>query len=309
VAEEADAPVGRARPGSAPGGLLEILREIRFEQSLFSLPFALLAMVLAAGGWPDARTFLLIVAAVVTARSAAMAVNRVADAFIDARNPRTAKRAIPAGRVTRGAVALFAAVSTALFVACAWALNPLCLALAPVALAFLIGYSWTKRLTPLCHFVLGATLGIAPLGAWAAVRGTFLTDAGAVDPTPWLLGLAVATWVAGFDVVYACPDADVDRREGLRSIPASLGAVNAFRVAALLHVGTVSLLAAAGASTAVLGTAWWAALAAGAVILVAEHRLVRPGAYERMATAFFRLNAVFGVLLFCAGAADLFWRS
>jgi 4-hydroxybenzoate polyprenyltransferase len=290
----------------APRPLLEILREIRFEQSLFSLPFALLGMVLAAGGWPDARTFLLVVAAVVTARSGAMAVNRVADAAIDARNPRTEGRAIPAGRVSRAAVAVFAAVSVGLFVLCAWALNPLCLALSPVALAFLVGYSWTKRLTPLCHLVLGATLGIAPLGAWAAVQGTFLTTGGAVDPTPWMLGLAVATWVAGFDVLYACPDAEVDRRDRLRSIPEWLGVRRAFAVSALLHVGTVAFLIATGTSADALGAAWWPALGIGAAILALEHRLVRPGDYRRMATAFFRLNAVFGALLFAAGALDVF---
>jgi 4-hydroxybenzoate polyprenyltransferase len=292
-------------PGRALPALRAILADIRFEQTLFSLPFALLAAVLCGSpdagppAWPQGRTLAWIVVALVAARSAAMAINRFADAAIDARNPRTAGRAVPAGRVSRAAMAVFAAVATGIFVLAAAELNQLCLVLSPLALLFLVGYSWTKRFTSLCHIVLGMTLGLAPLGAWAATRATL------ADPRPWILGTAVATWVAGFDVLYACPDAEVDRRDGLRSIPAALGVPGAFRVSEVLHVATVGLLAFLGLSEPRFGALWWGALAAGAVLLVVEHRLVRPGRYERMATAFFRLNAVFSILFLAAGTASV----
>lgn len=285
---------------TALGRLRAILADIRFEQTLFSLPFALLSMLLAAGGWPEGSTIALVVTALVAARSAAMAINRFADAVLDARNPRTAGRAVPAGQVSRGAMGAFAVACLLVFVVAAALLNPLCLALSPIALLFLVGYSWTKRFTPLCHVVLGMTLGIAALGAWVAVRGA-LFDAW----QPWLLALAVTTWVAGFDVLYACPDRDVDVRDGLHSIPASLGIARAFRVSEALHVATLGFLFALGRAEPRLGGLWWAALAAGAAVLVVEHLLVRPGRYERMATAFFRLNAVFSTLLLVAGATSV----
>ncbi len=283
-----------------------ILADIRFEQTLFSLPFLLLSAIVASGGWPAARTLGLIVVALAGARSAAMAVNRAADARYDARNPRTAGRAVPSGRVSRVAMGAFAVVALGVFLAAAAALNPLCLALSPVALLFLVGYSWTKRFTALCHLWLGTTIGIAPLGAWAAVRGSFA--AGLVTPphpaAPWLLAAGVACWVAGFDVIYACPDAPTDRGEGLHSIPRLLGVERAFLVARALHVGALAAFAAAGAAAG-LGPAWWGGLALGAAILVVEHRLVGPGRYERMGVAFFRLNAVFAAVLLAAGAADV----
>lgn len=279
--------------------LRAILTDIRFEQTLFSLPFALLGMVLAARGWPDPGTVAWIVVALVAARSAAMAINRFADAALDLRNPRTAGRAVPAGHVPRSAMGAFALVCVAVFLGAAAALNPLCLVLSPIALLFLVGYSWTKRFTALCHLVLGMTLGLAPMGAWVAIRGTL------ADVEPWLLGCAVAAWVAGFDVVYACPDVDVDRRDGLRSIPQSLGVRSAFRVSEALHVATLVLLALLGRASPHLGPLWFPALGVGAAVLVAEHVLVRPGRYGRVATAFFRLNAVFSTLLLCAGAADV----
>ena len=296
---------GATHAGPRPfRALLAILADIRFEQTLFSLPFLLLSALVAAAGVPAGHVLGWILVALVGARSAAMAVNRAADAAFDARNPRTAGRAVPSGRVPRVAMGAFAAVSTAAFVLAAAMLNPLCLALSPVALAFLIGYSWTKRFTPLCHLVLGATLGIAPLGAWAAVRGTFGDGAGGVDWFPWLLALGVAQWVAGFDVLYSCPDAERDRAEGLHAIPRRVGVVRAFRVAAGLHAGAVLAFAAAGGAGG-LGLAWWAALAVGAGVLVLEHLLVRPGRYGRMATAFFRLNAAFSALLLAGGALDV----
>lgn len=297
---------GAAETTEQRSALVEILRDIRFEQTLFSLPFALLASFLAAGGLPPLRELGLMVAALVCARSAAMATNRAADALIDARNPRTAERAVPSGRVSRGTMAGFAALATALFALCAWALNPLCLALSPVALLFLIGYSWTKRLTPLCHAWLGLTVGIAPAGAWAALRGDFDGAFGGWTLTPWLLGFGVAAWVAGFDVFYACPDADKDRDEGLHSIPRALGVERAFTVSRVLHVLAVLCFVGTGLVTPELGALWWGGLAVGVLILLREHSLVAPGRYDRMFTAFFELNAVFGGVLLAAGVADTF---
>ena len=289
-------------------GLTAILSDIRFEQTLFSLPFLLLSALVASGGWPDPRTGLLIVVALVGARSAAMAFNRFADAEFDGRNPRTASRAVPSGRVSRAAMGAFALLSTGIFLGAAAALNTLCLALSPVALAFLVGYSWTKRVTSLCHVVLGVTLGIAPLGAWAAVRGSFLDAGGAFEPTPWLLALGVALWVGAFDVIYACPDASSDHAEGLHSIPRLLGVDNAFRLSAAMHVAAVAAFAGFGWAAG-LGPLFRLGLAIGAGLLIVEHRLVRPGRYERMATSFFRLNALFSVALLASGAADVLGSS
>lgn len=319
-----------ARPLNPParGGaaLRAILGDIHVEQTLFSLPFVAVSVILATApiepanpqltmepapapwyglsryaleGDPLARTAWILLA-LVAARSCAMATNRFADARIDAGNPRTAGRAVPSGRVGRRAMGLFALASLAVFLVAAAMLNLLCLSLAPVALLFLVGYSWTKRFTPLCHLWLGVAIGIAPLGAWAGMTGSL------ADATPWLLFGGVATWIAGFDIVYACPDVEIDRRDGLRSIPSSLGVARAFRVSEALHVATVALLGAVGAVTPSLGVAWWTALAVGAALLVAEHVIVRPGDYRRMAVAFFRLNAVFGAAFAAAAAIDVF---
>jgi 4-hydroxybenzoate polyprenyltransferase len=302
-------PVTRARGLAAVGA---ILGDIHVEQTLFSLPFVVLSGLLAQrtdrdAGWPyhdrsPYERFAWIVLALVAARSCAMAANRFADASIDAGNPRTARRAVPAGRVSRGAMGVFALATLAVFLFAAWRLNTLCLALAPVALLFLVGYSWTKRITPLCHLWLGTAIGIAPLGAWAGMTGSL------ASPTPWCLFAAVATWIAGFDVIYACPDVEVDVRDGLHSIPQALGVSRAFRVSEALHVMTVLAFAATGLVTPSLGAAWWIGIAAGAALLVYEHTIVRPGDYRRMATAFFRVNAVFSAVLLAAGIVDLFLR-
>jgi len=294
----------QATSGSASRGLPAILSDIRFEQTLFSLPFLLLSALVAAGGWPDARVFGLLLVALVAARSSAMAFNRFADAEFDGRNPRTAGRAVPSGRVSRAAMGAFALVSAVVFLAAAAALNPLCLWLSPVALLFLIGYSWTKRVTAACHLILGITIGIAPLGAWAAVRGTFLGADGAFEPGVWFLALGVALWVAGFDVIYACPDAGKDDDEGLHSIPRRLGVGRAFALSAAMHAAALVAFGAAGTYFG-LGTVYFAGLGLGAVVLGVEHVLVRPGRYERMGMAFFRLNAVFSLLLLSTGAFDV----
>jgi len=296
--EDAARPVTRAR---GVGALAAILGDIHVEQTLFSLPFVVLSGLLARTDHEgQALRWMWIVVALAAARACAMATNRFADAVIDGGNPRTARRAVPSGRVSRGAMGAFAIATLAAFLFAAWKLNTLCLALAPVALVLLVGYSWTKRFTPLCHLWLGVAIGIAPLGAWAGMRGDL------ASATPWLLFAAVATWICGFDVVYACPDVEIDRRDGLRSIPQTLGVDRAFRVSELLHVLTIAALVAVGLVTPQLHLAWWNGVGVGAALLVVEHRIVRPGDYRRMATAFFRLNAVFSFTLLAAAVVDLY---
>ena len=202
----------------------DFLSLVVFAHTVFALPFALLAAVLAARGVPDGRTLLWILVAMVGARSAAMSFNRIVDRRIDAKNPRTARREIPAGVVSPAAAAFFCAGSAALFVLAAAQLNRLCLALSPVALAIVLGYSYAKRVTPFSHLFLGLALAVAPVGAWVAVTGNFALP-------PILLGFAVLFWVAGFDVIYSLQDEEFDRAEGLRSIPARFGAARALQIA------------------------------------------------------------------------------
>src|SRR3954452_13069421 len=213
-----------------------VLEMIKIEHTLFALPFAFLGMLLAAGGWPSWRTVLWIVVAMVGARSAAMGFNRLVDRKIDAANPRTAGRALPAGQVSPGAVMAFVIASAALLVLAAWQLNPRALALSPVALLILFLYSYTKRFTWASHLILGLSLAGAPLGAWIAVRGD-------VQATPLILAGSVLTWVGGFDVLYALQDLDFDRRTGLFSIPARFGTLRALWISAALPAGTLALLA------------------------------------------------------------------
>ncbi|HEY6548893.1 MAG TPA: UbiA-like polyprenyltransferase [Vicinamibacteria bacterium] len=262
--------------------LLAYGRMIKFSHSVFALPFALAAAALAARegfrwsqiGW--------IVVAMVGARSAAMGFNRLADQAIDARNPRTAGRELPRGVLGRSEVWGFVLASAALLVFAAWRLNPLCLALSPVALAVVLGYSYTKRFTALAHLALGLALAIAPVGAWIAVRGRF-------DREPVVLGLAVLLWVAGFDVIYACQDVDFDRREGLRSIPARLGVARALVLSRAFHVGAVALLLLLYA-LAPLHPVYLLGVAGVAALLGYEHSLVRADDLSRVDLAFFTLN-------------------
>ncbi|HEX9189814.1 MAG TPA: UbiA-like polyprenyltransferase [Vicinamibacteria bacterium] len=272
---------------------------IRFSHSVFALPFALTSAVVAArlGGVTAGQVFWIVVARV-AARSAAMGFNRLADHAIDARNPRTAGRELPRGVLSRAEVWAFVLLSAAAFVLAAAMLNPLCLALSPVALAVVLGYSYTKRFTAASQLVLGLSLSIAPVGAWLAIRGRF-------EPFPVGLALAVLLWVAGFDTIYACQDADFDRREGLRSIPASLGVPRALAVARGLHGAAVLVL---------LGLYWLAPLhplyllgAAVVAGLVAwQHTLVRPDDLSRVMQAF-NLNGwvSLGYFAFTAAAALL----
>lgn len=279
-----------------------VLEMIKFEHTVFALPFALAGMMLAAGGWPSWPTVGWIVVAMVGARSAAMGFNRLADRDLDAANPRTRARALPAGLVSPAFVAVFVAVALGLLVLAAWRLNPLCLRLVPVAVAVLLGYSYTKRFTFASHAVLGVALGGAPLGAWIAVRGE-------VAATPLLLGAVVVTWVAGFDVLYALQDEAFDRARGLHSVPARFGTATALRVSALLHLATVALLAALPfVYPPGLGLAYATGVAGCVALLAWQHAIVRPRDLSRLNAAFFNANGLLSVWLLAALAVDLLAR-
>jgi 4-hydroxybenzoate polyprenyltransferase len=280
-----------------------MLEAIKVEHTLFALPFAFLGMLLAAEGLPPWRVVGWIAVAMVGARSAAMAFNRLADRHLDAANPRTAARALPAGELSPRFVALFVAAASGLLVLAAWRLNPLALALSPLALAILLLYSYTKRFTALCHLVLGLALAGAPLGAWIAVRGDLAA-------TPLVLGAAVLLWVAGFDILYALQDLDFDRRAGLHSIPARLGAVPALWLSGGLHAGVLALLAALPrVYPPGLGLAWWLGVAGCAALLAYQHAIVRPGDLSRLDAAFFTANGALSVWLLAAAAFDLLGRA
>jgi 4-hydroxybenzoate polyprenyltransferase len=276
------------------------LEMIKWEHSVFALPFALCGAMLAAGGWPTAHQLVWIVIAMVAARSAAMAFNRLADAAIDAANPRTRTRALPAGQLSPAFVTTFVLVSSAIFVVAAAQLNRLALWLSPAALAILLLYSYTKRFTRWSHIVLGFALGIAPAAAWIAVRGS-------LDPRILLLTAAVTFWVAGFDVLYACQDFDFDRQAGLHSIPRHFGVRNALWIARIFHLLMVGLLVALLFAFA-LGK-----IAAGGVLLVIllliyEHSLVKADDLSKLNAAFFTMNGVVSVLFFLFVAGDLLLR-
>ena len=280
---------------------------IKFEHSVFALPFALTAALLA---WRDLAfsteglglRLLFIVIAMVSARSAAMTFNRLVDSEIDARNPRTKMRQLPAGTLSRGFAWAFLICSCAVFVLAAAALGPLCLKLSPVALGVLLSYSWTKRFTSLSHVVLGFSLGIAPAAAWIAIRGT-------LDWRIVWLTAAVTLWTAGFDIIYACQDYDFDQREGLFSLPARLGIPGALWVARLFHLAMIGSLAALALSLG-LGTAAWLGVAVVSGLIVWEHRLVNPSDLSRIDAAFFTMNGNISVLFFVFWAADILlqWR-
>lgn len=274
------------------------LEMIRFSHTLFALPFAAGAALAAAGGLPSVRQALGILGAMVGARSAAMAFNRLADERYDRENPRTASRHLPAGLLTRRWVAAFTAGAAALFVASAASLNALCGWLSLPALAWILGYSYAKRFTSLAHLWLGLALGLAPAGAWAAVRGTL------AEAPPWWLCGAVALWTAGFDLLYACQDADADRRAGLHAVPARWGVPAALRLSAWLHIGAFLGLLGFARSPG-LGPWTMAAVLASAAILAWEHRLVSADDLSRLDTAFFTANAAMGGVFAAGVAADM----
>jgi 4-hydroxybenzoate polyprenyltransferase len=276
---------------------------IKFEHSVFALPFALTGALLAfrESGFalPGlAPKLLWIVAAMVGARSAAMAFNRLVDRSIDARNPRTSARHLPAGLLSSAFGWAFAAASAGLFILAAAALNPLCLKLSPVALAIVCFYSFTKRFTSFSHLVLGFSLGIAPAAAWIAVRGS-------LDPRILWLTAAVTFWTAGFDVIYACQDYDFDRAEGLFSVPSVCGIPRALRIAQFMHLLMIVSLLALVASLH-LGALALAGVAAVVALLVYEHSLVKPTDLTRVNAAFFTMNGYVSVLFFVFWAADIF---
>ncbi|NCX99315.1 MAG: 4-hydroxybenzoate octaprenyltransferase [Planctomycetia bacterium] len=314
-----DPAAGGVAAGAPAGSRLRTYLElVRFSHTIFALPFAVMAALIAIrlGGdgrwslaepWSLARPVLGILACMVAARTAAMAFNRLVDRAIDAENPRTAARHLPRGAVSAGEVLGLVVASAAAFIAATLLFLPnwLPLVLSVPVLAWLLGYSFAKRFTSLAHLWLGAALGLAPVAAWIALRGeTLLRDP--VDLLPAaILGLAVTTWVAGFDIIYACQDAAFDAAHGLHSVPARLGVPRALRRAKWLHLVTLLVLAALPVIVPQLGWIYVAALAAIAALLAWEHALVRPDDLSRVNQAFFTANAAIGLVLLAAIAADL----
>jgi 4-hydroxybenzoate polyprenyltransferase len=271
---------------------------VKFSHTLFALPFALAAAAIAARGHGiTVAQVLAILVAMAGARTAAMGFNRIVDRKIDAKNPRTAGREIPTGRVSVVAATALTAASAAVFLGAAASLGPLCLRLSPIVLALVLGYSFTKRFTWLCHLFLGLAIGIAPTGAWIAVRGQL----GA--PALWLT-LAVATWIGGFDIFYALADRDFDRGAGIRSIPARFGVSAALAISAAAHLVTVVALIAAGWAAG-LGIIYFLGVAAVVAILLYEHAIVRPSDLSRVDVAFFNLNGYVSVVYFAATLAQV----
>jgi 4-hydroxybenzoate polyprenyltransferase len=276
------------------------LEMIKWEHSIFALPFALTGAVLAAAGWPEWRKVFWIVVCMVTARSAAMAFNRWADARLDAANPRTAGRAIPAGLLSRGFVGGFTVVMSLVFLLSAAQLNRETLLLSPLVLAVLLLYSYTKRFTQWSHLVLGLALGIAPAAAWIAIRGT-------LDPRIVVLTLAVLFWVGGFDVLYACQDMEHDRQNGLNSIPETWGIQAAFWIARAMHLIMLGLLIWLVQLFALNAVAW-AGVATVAALLLYEHLIISPTDLRRMNAAFFTLNGIISMVFFVFVAAAVLLR-
>lgn len=274
---------------------------VKLSHSVFALPFALLALWVATGGAPTSRTLLLVVAAVVCARTAAMAFNRYADRAQDAANPRTQSREIPRGAVSPAAALAFSLVSSALFLWCCSLLGTTCFVLAWPTLAWLLSYSWVKRFSWLCHLWLGLSLGLAPVAAWVAGEGQFSHR---TWQAVWL-GVGVTLWVAGFDILYACQDQAFDRRVGLHSVPARFGAAGAMRSSRLLHALAAGLFLVFGLQA---GLSHYYLLGVGlcVALLVWQHRLLRPDDLSRIQTAFFTANGTIAVLLFLFALLDLY---
>ncbi|MBB6049087.1 UbiA-like polyprenyltransferase [Armatimonas rosea] len=276
------------------GKLRIVLEMIKIEHTLFALPFALMGALLAARGLPDGRTLFWILVAMVGARSAAMAFNRLVDRDYDAKNPRTASRALPAGLVSVGFVKGFTALTSLLLVVAAWQLNPLALALSPVALGVVFLYSYTKRFTHWCHAFLGLALAVAPVGAWVAVRGDLTL-------VPLALGAAVVCWLVGFDTIYALQDAEFDRGAGLHSLPVRFGARTALAIGRASHALMIVLLLALGRLAGLHGW-YFTGVALAAALIAAEHALISPTDLKRLNIAFFNVNIAVssGLLLFTA---------
>jgi len=275
-----------------------LARMVKFSHTVFALPFALAATAIAARGHGiTVVQIVAIVVAMVGARTAAMGFNRIADRRIDAKNPRTAGREIPTGKVSLAAAVALTTLSAAVFIAAAATLGRLCLLLSPIVLALVLGYSFTKRFTWLCHLFLGFAIGVAPAGAWIAVRGTLAA------PAVWLVA-AVTTWIGGFDILYALSDREFDRSAGIYSIPAHFGVPAALAISALLHVGTAVALVAAGLSAG-LGTIYFIGVVAVIAIFVYEHAILRPSDLSRLNVAFFNLNGYVSLVYFVAALAQV----
>lgn len=289
-------------------GLRTVLEMIKFEHSVFALPFALTGALLAArathqppNGWPSLRQFVWIVVAMVAARAAAMTMNRIADLRFDGENPRTQQRALVTGALSLQFAWLFTLLAVAVFFVAAWQLNAVALKLAPLAIAILFFYSFTKRFTSWSHIFLGFALGISPAAAWIAVTGS-------LDWRMLILCAAVTLWVGGFDVLYACQDVEYDLRAGLHSIPKRFGVSNALLISRVMHVAVVALLSWLAFSFALPWPAW-VGIAVVAALLTYEHSLVKPGDLSKLDAAFFAMNGYISIsfLLFW-GAAAAFWR-
>jgi 4-hydroxybenzoate polyprenyltransferase len=274
-----------------------LLEMIKIEHTVFAMPFLYSGAILAAGGIPSTHVLIWITVGIVSARTAAMGLNRLIDRDIDAKNPRTSNRALPAGLVSAGEVKALIATSLVILLIAALMLNWLCVVLYPFALALFVAYPYLKRYTWLSHIVLGMTLGVAPLGAWAAVTGSLAI-------VPVLLFLAVTFWVAGFDIIYAYQDLDFDRGFGLHSIPKRFGMRGGLLMSSMFH-GLMIILLIIIRPFANLGTAFLAGVAVIAVLLAYEHRIVRPDNLEKVGVAFFNINAVISLCFFVFIAADV----
>ena len=277
------------------------LRLVKFPHTVFALPFALMSATVAANGLPRIRTLMWLLVAMVSARSAAMAFNRLVDAEIDAQNPRTADRALARGLVSRREVAGFIIAAASIFIFAASRLNKLALALSPVALTIILGYSYVKRYTHWTHLLLGVALGIAPVGAWIAVRGHF-------GAFPLLLALAVSLWVAGFDIIYACQDTDFDKTHGIFSFPQTYGVARALKLAAAFHAGAALVLIVLVLFPS-LGVIYLAGVLLACVLLSYEHSLVKPDDLSRADSAFFTVNGVISVMVMCFAVVDVLVRA
>lgn len=269
---------------------------VKLEHTVFALPFAYVGMLLALGEVPPAHDWLWVTVAMVGARTLAMGLNRLIDAEVDARNPRTATRELPSGTLTHAQVAGLCALALAVFLLAVFQLDPLVRWLWPVPVVLFVVYPYLKRVTWLCHVWLGASLGLAPVGAWAAVTGDLPWQA-------WALGGAVALWVAGFDLFYSLFDVEHDRAEGLHSWAVRFGERGVFAGARMLHAGTLALLVVAGLGLDV-GSLYWLGVGLVAALLLYEHRLVRPGDLRRLDAAFFTINGLISIVLFCFVLAD-----
>lgn len=289
----------RSAGGRFTGRIRDYGTLVMFQHTIFSLSFAVVSMLLAAGGLPSAGKVVWILLAFMGARTGANALNRVIDAEFDAMNPRTSARQIPQKLLGKPEVIIFSCVCFAVMAISAVMLNPLCLLLSPLALFLMVFYSYTKRFTWLCHLILGVTTACAPVGAWLAVTGT-------ITWVPLIMGAANTLWVAGFDIIYGSQDVDFDRKNGLHSIPVRFGVGNALGIAAFFHAATVILLAAVGFLSPRLGVIYQAGMLLIAILLVVEHRMVSPDRLDNVKIASYSINQIVSVVFLAVGLLDVF---